>query len=33
MMIPLALFIFPTMFIVLLGPAVIKINAMFKGLH
>lgn len=33
MMIPLAIFIFPTMFIVLLGPAVIKINAMFKGLH
>ena len=32
MMIPLALFIFPTMFIVLLGPAIIKISAMFKGL-
>ena len=32
MMIPLALFIFPTIFIVLLGPAVIKINAMFGNI-
>lgn len=29
MMIPLALFIFPTIFIVLMGPAIIKINTMF----
>ena len=32
MMIPLALFIFPTIFIVLMGPAVIKINAMFNAM-
>lgn len=32
MMVPLALFIFPTIFIVLLGPAIIKISAMFKSL-
>jgi tight adherence protein C len=29
MMIPLAMFIFPTIFIVLMGPAIIKINDMF----
>jgi tight adherence protein C len=33
MMIPLAMFIFPTIFIVLMGPAIIKINDMFKGMQ
>jgi len=33
MMVPLALFIFPTIFIVLLGPAVIKINTMFGNVN
>jgi hypothetical protein len=27
---PLALFIFPAIFVVLLGPAIMKIGAMFK---
>ncbi|HET7456663.1 MAG TPA: type II secretion system F family protein [Gemmatimonadaceae bacterium] len=30
MMIPLAVFIFPTIFVVLMGPAIIKITAMFR---
>ena len=29
---PLALFIFPAIFVVLLGPAMMKISAMFKGI-
>jgi len=32
MMIPMAIFIFPTIFVVLLGPAMIKITAMFGGM-
>lgn len=32
MMVPLALFIFPAIFVVLLGPAMIKIGAMFHGM-
>lgn len=32
MMFPLAVFIFPAIFVVLLGPAMIKIFAMFKGI-
>jgi hypothetical protein len=32
MMIPLALFIFPAIFVVLLGPAVMSIVAMFKNI-
>jgi tight adherence protein C len=33
MMIPLALFIFPTLFIVLLGPAIIQITEMFRNIN
>jgi tight adherence protein C len=33
MMIPLAIFIFPTIFVVLMGPAIIKINAMFNNIQ
>ena len=32
MMIPMAIFIFPTIFVVLLGPAMIKITAMFSSM-
>jgi tight adherence protein C len=32
MMIPLAVFIFPTIFVVLMGPAIIKISAMFRDI-
>jgi tight adherence protein C len=32
MMLPLALFIFPAIFVVLLGPAMMKIGAMFNGI-
>jgi tight adherence protein C len=32
MMIPLTIFIFPAIFVVLLGPAMLSISAMFKGL-
>jgi tight adherence protein C len=32
MMFPLGVFIFPAIFVVLLGPAMIKISAMFKGI-
>jgi hypothetical protein len=30
MMFPLGVFIFPAIFVVLLGPAMVKISAMFK---
>jgi tight adherence protein C len=33
MMLPLALFIFPTLFVVLLGPAMINITAMFRTIN
>ncbi|HSU94665.1 MAG TPA: type II secretion system F family protein, partial [Gemmatimonadaceae bacterium] len=32
MTLPLAIFIFPAIFVVLLGPAMMKISAMFKGI-
>jgi tight adherence protein C len=33
MLFPMAVFIFPSLFIVLLGPAIINISAMFRDLH
>jgi tight adherence protein C len=33
MMLPLAVFIFPTLFVVLLGPAMINITAMFRTIN